>query len=44
VIKDLLGALFAKCMLGSKGIVVPWFIHFRQYAAIYALWAISAVS
>ena len=30
LITGLLGALFARCMLGSKGIVVPWFIHFCQ--------------
>jgi len=44
LIAGLLGALFAKCMLGSKGIVVPWFIHFCQNAVIYAFWAISYVA
>jgi membrane protease YdiL (CAAX protease family) len=44
LIAGFLGALFAKCMLGSKGIVVPWFIHFCQNAVIYAFWAIGAVS
>jgi len=44
LIAGLLGALFANCMLGSKGIVVPWFIHFCQNAVIYAFWAISAVN
>jgi membrane protease YdiL (CAAX protease family) len=42
LIAGLLGALFAKCMLGSKGIVVPWFIHFCQNAVIYAFWAIGS--
>jgi CAAX protease family protein len=44
LIAGLLGALFAKCMLGSKGIAVPWFIHFCQNAVIYAFWAISSVA
>jgi membrane protease YdiL (CAAX protease family) len=44
LIAGLLGALFAKCMLGSKGIVVPWFIHFCQNAVIFTFWAISSVS
>jgi len=44
LITGLLGALFARYMLGSKGIVVPWFIHFCQNAVIYAFWAIGAVS
>lgn len=44
LITGLLGALFAKCMLGSKGIVVPWFIHFCQNAVIYAFMAIGAVA
>jgi len=44
LIAGLLGALFAKCMLGSKGIVVPWFIHFCQNAVIYAFWAIGYVA
>lgn len=43
LIAGLLGALFAKCMLGSKSIVAPWFIHFCQNAVIYAFWAIGAV-
>lgn len=44
LITGLLGALFAWCMQGSRGIVVPWFIHFCQNAVIYAFWAIGAVS
>jgi hypothetical protein len=44
LIAGLLGALFARCMLGSKGIVVPWFIHFCQNAVIFALWAIGSVA
>ncbi len=44
LIAGLLGALFAKCMLGSKGIAVPWFIHFCQNAVIYAFWAIGSVA
>ena len=44
LIAGLLGALFAKCMLGSKGIAVPWFIHFCQNAVIYAFWAIDSVA
>jgi membrane protease YdiL (CAAX protease family) len=44
LIAGLLGALFAKCMLGSKGIAVPWFIHFCQNAVIYAFWAIGYVA
>jgi len=44
LIAGLLGALFAKCMLGSKGIVVPWFIHFCQNAIIYAFWVIGYVA
>jgi membrane protease YdiL (CAAX protease family) len=44
LIAGLLGALFAKCMLGAKGIVVPWFIHFCQNAVIYAFWAIGSVA
>jgi membrane protease YdiL (CAAX protease family) len=44
LITGLLGALFAKCMLRSKGIVVPWFIHFCQNAVIYAFWAIGYVA
>ncbi len=44
LIAGMLGALFAKCMLGSKGISVPWFIHFCQNAVIYAFWAIGAVT
>jgi membrane protease YdiL (CAAX protease family) len=44
LIAGLLGALFAKCMLESKGIVVPWFIHFCQNAVIYAFWAIGSVA
>lgn len=44
LIAGLLGALFARCMLGSKGIVVPWFIHFCQNAVIFAFWAISSVA
>jgi membrane protease YdiL (CAAX protease family) len=44
LIAGLLGALFAKCMLGSKGIVAPWFIHFCQNAVIYAFWAIGYVA
>ena len=44
MIAGLLGALFASCMLGSKGIVVPWFIHFCQNAIIFTFWAISAVA
>lgn len=44
LIAGLLGALFAKCMLGSKGIVVSWFIHFCQNSVIYAFWAIGYVS
>jgi CAAX protease family protein len=43
LITGLLGALFAKCMLGSKGIVVSWFIHFCQNAVIYAFWAIGSI-
>jgi membrane protease YdiL (CAAX protease family) len=44
LIADLLGALFAKCMLGPKGIVVPWFIHFYQNTVIYAFWAIGSAA
>jgi CAAX protease family protein len=44
LIAGLLGAMFAKCMVGSKGIVVPWFIHFCQNTIIYAFWAIGWVS
>ena len=44
LIAGLLGALFAKCMLGSKGIAVPWFVHFCQNAVIYAFWAIGFVA
>jgi membrane protease YdiL (CAAX protease family) len=44
LITGLLGALFAKCMLGSKGIAVPWFIHFCQNAVIYTFWAIGTVT
>jgi len=44
LIAGLLGALFAKCMLGSKGMVVPWFVHFCQNAVIYAFWAIGYVT
>lgn len=44
LIAGLLGGLFAKCMLGSKGIVVPWFIHFCQNAVIYALLTIGTVA
>jgi membrane protease YdiL (CAAX protease family) len=44
LIAVLLGALFARCMLGSRGIVVPWFIHFCQNVVIYAFWAIGAVA
>lgn len=44
LIAGLLGALFAKCMLGSTGIAVPWFIHFCQNAVIYAFWAIGYVA
>ena len=44
LIAGLLGVLFAKCMLGSKGIVVPWFIHFCQNAVIYTFWAFSSIS
>src|SRR4030042_1764126 len=44
LIAGLLGALFAKCMLGSNGIIVPWFIHFCQNAVIYAFWAINAIA
>jgi len=44
LVTGLLGALFAKCMLGSKGIAVPWFIHFCQNAVIYAFSAISSVA
>ncbi len=43
-ITGLLGALFAKCMLGSRGLVVPWFIHFCQNAVIYAFMAIGSVA
>jgi membrane protease YdiL (CAAX protease family) len=43
LIAGMLGALFAKCMLGSKGILVPWFIHFCQNAAIYAFWAFDTI-
>ena len=44
LIAGMLGALFAKCMLDSKGIAVPWFIHFCQNAVIYAFWAIGYVA
>jgi membrane protease YdiL (CAAX protease family) len=44
LIAGLLGALFASCMLGSKGIVVPWFIHFCQNAVIFTFWAIGSVA
>ena len=44
LIAGLLGALFAKCMLGSKTIFVSWFIHFCQNAVIYAFGAIGSVS
>jgi membrane protease YdiL (CAAX protease family) len=44
LIAGLLGALFARCMLGSKGIAVPWFIHFCQNAVIFAFWAIGSVA
>ncbi len=44
LITGFLGALFAKCMLGSKGIMVPWFIQFCQNTVIYAFWAIGAVA
>lgn len=44
LIAGLLGALFAKCMLGSRGMVVPWFIHFCQNAVIYAFMAIGSVA
>lgn len=44
LITGLLGALFARCMLGSKSIGVSWFIHFCQNAVIYAFWAIGSVS
>lgn len=44
LITGLLGALFAKCMLGSKSIAVPWFVHFCQNAVIYAFWAIGSVA
>jgi len=43
IIAGLLGALFATCMLGSKGLTVPWFIHFCQNAVIYSFWAIDSV-
>jgi membrane protease YdiL (CAAX protease family) len=43
LITGLLGALFARCMLGSKGIAVPWFIHFCQNAVIYTFWAIGSL-
>ncbi len=44
IIAGLLGALFAKCMQGSKGLAVPWFVHFCQNAVIYAFWAFGAVA
>ncbi len=44
LIAGFLGALFARCMLGSKGIVVSWFIHCCQNAIIYTFWAIGWVS
>jgi membrane protease YdiL (CAAX protease family) len=44
LITGLLGALFARCMQGSKGMVIPWFIHFCQNAVIYTFWAIGAVA
>ncbi len=44
LITGLLGALFAKCMLGSRGLAVPWFIHFCQNAVIYAFWAFNSIS
>jgi membrane protease YdiL (CAAX protease family) len=44
LVTGLLGALFAWSMQGSKGIAVPWFIHFGQNVVIYAFWAIGAVS
>jgi len=44
LITGMLGALFAWSMLGSRGILVPWFIHFCQNAVIYAFWAINAVN
>ncbi len=44
LIAGLLGALFARCMLGSKSVVVPWFIHFCQNAVIFAFMAIGAVA
>jgi membrane protease YdiL (CAAX protease family) len=44
LITGLLGALFAKCMLDSKGILVPWFIHFCQNSVIYAFWAFGAMN
>ena len=44
LIAGLLGALFAKCMQGSNGIIVPWFIHFCQNAVIFAFWAIGSVA
>ncbi len=44
LITGLLGALFAKCMLGSKGFLVPWFIHFCQNVVVYAFMAIGSVA
>lgn len=44
LITGLLGALFARCMLGSKGIAVPWFIHFCQNVVVYAFMAIGSVA
>ena len=44
LIAGLLGALFAKLMLGSRGIATPWFVHFCQNAVIYTFWAIGSVT
>ncbi len=44
LIAGLLGALFAKFMLTTKGISTPWFIHFCQNAIIFAFGAIGAMS
>ncbi len=43
LIAGLLGMLFAKSMLESKGILIPWFMHFCQNAVIYSFWAISSI-
>jgi hypothetical protein len=43
VMAGLLGLLFGKAMIDTRGLGMPWALHFSADAAIYTFLAVAAV-